>query len=148
MQKITITTLLGSLLACTLYTTVLAKPPVTEQPSLEKRVWRLEQGLKKLQQRVEALEESWDIPVCPCFMAEEIEALPLEDCEVTTGGTFKSKGPEVHVVVDKGFCAIRTPKGSFDLPITPQEQWACIQPVLNKMTGQALRCPVTKSDNQ
>jgi hypothetical protein len=77
MQKITLITLLGSLLACTLSTTVLAKPPVTEQPSLEKRVWRLEQGLQKLQQRVDALEGAWDIPVCPCFMADELQSLSL-----------------------------------------------------------------------
>jgi hypothetical protein len=65
MQKITITTLLGSLLACTLYTTVLAKPPVAEQPSLEKRVGRLEQRMQMLQNRVDALEESWDTRLAP-----------------------------------------------------------------------------------
>jgi hypothetical protein len=67
---------------------------------------------------------------------------------VTTDGTFKGKGPNVHVIVDTGYCAIRTPKGSFDLPITPKEQWACIQPLLNKVTRQALRCPVRQSDSQ
>jgi hypothetical protein len=148
-MKTTLTTLLGSLLACALCTTALAKPSNVEPPGLERRVWQLEQMMQTLQKRVEALEELLDqtAPVCPCFDEEEIKALTLESCEVTANGAIKGTGPQASVAVGNDSCAIRTPDGSVNLSITPQEQWACVQPLLNTMANQSVRCPANHSNS-
>jgi hypothetical protein len=147
-MKNTITTFLGGLLVCTLFTTALAgsnsPKPVDEKPVLEKRVRRLEQMMQTMQKQVEALENVvyQTDPICPCFGKEEIQALTLESCVVTQDGAIKGKGKQVTVSVAKDSCAIRTADGSVDLPITPQEQWVCAQPLLGKVATQSLPCSV------
>lgn len=140
--------LLGGLLVYTLCTSAFAggssPSPVEEKPVLEKRVRRLEQTMRTIQTKVEALEDFvyQPMPICPCFAEEDIKPFALESCVVAQNGAWHGYGKHLAVFIAPDFCDIWTPQGAVNLPITPPEQWACIQTLFGQVSPPSGRCAV------
>jgi hypothetical protein len=151
MQTI-ISTFLGCVLACTISAAAWAQPqhqstpaePGPQKPWVHRSVRQLEKAVQELQARVEVLEATvyQNNPVCPCFNEYDLVPLTLESCEVTSEGTVHGQGQQTTITVGKSHCTLQTPHANVNLPITTQEQWVCILPVLSQMAKQDLPCAI------